>query len=364
MGGLREFAAVGDLTVHVGTPAVPFFEQALAGPRTVDPDRLAAVPAEAGVRGIDEVLTFDTAEGGTGSADRIVSDHAADMPIVHVNSGKLVFNSDLWNPTPEPPAPDAQRGGSPRSCTTRSRHSASTSRPSPAATAAPAPPTRRRWTTCGSRPVTEPRLIRHADHMEFSEVLRHRRMVRAYRPDPVPDDVLRRVVRVIRRAPSAGFSQGHRLAVITAPAVRARIAAISEGPYVEAGFTAWISGAPVLIALGVREASYHERYQEPDKLDDGAEIPWPVPYWWFDSGALLSLLQLAATSEGLATGFFGPGDDSRFAAVHALTGFPADVSLAGILTVGYSAEDPAAPPSGSAGKRAKLPLEELISWRS
>ncbi|MEU4672607.1 nitroreductase family protein [Amycolatopsis sp. NPDC023774] len=201
--------------------------------------------------------------------------------------------------------------------------------------------------------------------MEFSEVLRHRRMVRAYRPDPVPEEVLRRVVRVIRRAPSAGFSQGHRLAVITAPDVRARIAEITEQPYLDLGLPAWISEAPVHIAVGIRESSYHERYQEADKTDDdGAEGEWTVPYWWFDSGALLSLLQLAATDEGLATGFFGPGERAQFEAVHALTGFPDDVLLTGVLTLGYSAEDPDAPPSGSAGKRQKLPLDELITWRT
>ncbi|WP_326837016.1 nitroreductase family protein [Amycolatopsis rhabdoformis] len=200
--------------------------------------------------------------------------------------------------------------------------------------------------------------------MEFSEILSRRRMVRAYRPDPVPDDVLRRVTRVIRRAPSAGFSQGHRLAVITAPDVRARIAEIAEQPYVDAGLPAWISKAPVHVAVGIREASYHERYQEADKTDDGVEMVWPVPYWWFDSGALLSLVQCAATDEGLATGFFGPGDPGQFAAVHALTGFADDVALTGILTLGYSAEAPGAPPSGSAGRRAKLPLDELVTWRA
>lgn len=159
--------------------------------------------------------------------------------------------------------------------------------------------------------------------MEFSEVLRHRRMVRAYRPDPVPEAVLRRVVRVVRRAPSAGFSQGHRLAVITAPDVRARIAEIVEQPYLDFGLPAWISKAPVHIGVGIREASYHERYQEADKTDDdGAEYEWPVPYWWFDSGALLSLLQLAATDEGLATGFFGPGDQGQFDAATPSPAFP------------------------------------------
>ncbi|MFF4591683.1 MBL fold metallo-hydrolase [Amycolatopsis sp. NPDC001319] len=110
VGGVREFAADGDLTVHVGTPSVAFFEQVLAAPHEVDPDRLAAGPVTTAVHGIDDTLTYDTAGGGTVAVHRIVSDHADDMVIVHVSSGKLVFNSDLWNPTPVPPAPGDQRG--------------------------------------------------------------------------------------------------------------------------------------------------------------------------------------------------------------------------------------------------------------
>jgi nitroreductase len=53
---------------------------------------------------------------------------------------------------------------------------------------------------------------------EFSQVLCGRRMVHSYRPDPVPDEVLERVVKVVHRAPSAGFSQGHRLAALSAVA--------------------------------------------------------------------------------------------------------------------------------------------------
>jgi nitroreductase len=44
--------------------------------------------------------------------------------------------------------------------------------------------------------------------VEFTEVPQRRRMVRHYRPDPVPDDTQRRIVQVVRHAPSAGFSQG------------------------------------------------------------------------------------------------------------------------------------------------------------
>ena len=37
--------------------------------------------------------------------------------------------------------------------------------------------------------------------------------------------------------------------------------------------------------VGVREQDYHDRYTRPDKLQEGEEIAWPVPYWHFDAGA-------------------------------------------------------------------------------
>src|ERR1700760_258076 len=111
--------------------------------------------------------------------------------------------------------------------------------------------------------------------MDFSDVLKVRHMVRDYLPVPVDDDVVRRVVKVVHRAPSAGFSQGHRLIVITGAELRTRIAELYDPAYADS-FPGWVGKSPVLIALCVREESYHERYRMPDKVDEnGAEMNWP-----------------------------------------------------------------------------------------
>jgi FMN reductase [NAD(P)H] len=144
-------------------------------------------------------------------------------------------------------------------------------------------------------------------------------------------------------------------------AVRKGIANVAEGWYLERGFHPWISTAPVHLVLGIREASYHERYQEPDSVDsEGAEIPWPVPFWWFDAGALFTLLQLAAINEGLATGFFSPADPDELAAIASLVGFPDDVAVVGVMTVGQAADDPAVPVERLAKRRRAL--DDLVCW--
>ncbi|GAA4551196.1 nitroreductase family protein [Amycolatopsis samaneae] len=194
--------------------------------------------------------------------------------------------------------------------------------------------------------------------MEFTDVLKARHMVRTYLPDPVDEEALRRIVKVIHRAPSAGFSQGHRLIVITDPGLRGRIADLYEPVYARNGFPGWVSRTPVFIALCVREESYHERYQRPDKLnEDGTEIDWPVPYWWFDSGGLLMLLQLAAADEGLATGFFGP----HVAGLRELLELPDDLGLAGMVTLGYAPENDGV--RRELFRQRRIPLDELVAWR-
>lgn len=110
-------------------------------------------------------------------------------------------------------------------------------------------------------------------------------MVRSYLPEPLPEDVLERIVATVRRAPSGGFSQGQRL-VVTEPDTREAIARLAgEQESIAKGLEPWISRAPVHATRpGItREDDHHERYRRPGKLREGEEIAWPVPYWYVDA---------------------------------------------------------------------------------
>src|SRR5579883_3111898 len=141
--------------------------------------------------------------------------------------------------------------------------------------------------------------------LEFSEVVRKRRMVRHFTPEPVAPEVIDRMLDLARHAPSAGFTQGQSFIVVTRPELKQQIAQLcgeDEG-YVKAGFHPFISEAPVLVIACTSEAAYHRRYREPDKLkEDGEETIWPVPYWHMDIGCAVMILLLAAVDEGLAAG--------------------------------------------------------------
>ena len=196
--------------------------------------------------------------------------------------------------------------------------------------------------------------------MEFREVVRKRRMVRNYDPaQPVSRESLERSAAAAQRAPSAGFSQGQRLVIVTEADRRRRIADICGEPdYVESGFDPWVSRAPALFVPCVSETIYHSRYQEPDKIkDDGSEIDWPIPYWYVDVGATVMLILLAAIDEGLAAGFLGT---HRTADLQRELGLPADMIPAGVITVGHPLPDRR---SGSL-KRGWVKSDDFVHWET
>jgi nitroreductase len=195
--------------------------------------------------------------------------------------------------------------------------------------------------------------------MEFKDVLRRRRMVRNYLADDIDPKVLARVAASALRAPSAGNSQGLSVVVVTDPDRRLRIANLAgESEYVASGFDPWISRAPAHIVLSVSEKVYHDRYQEADKLDEeGAEIAWPVPYWWIDAGAAMMAVLLAAVNEGLAAGFLGVHSIPE---LKELLTLPDHHQPIGVITVGHPALDRK---SGSLD-RGTRPLTETLHFET
>jgi FMN reductase [NAD(P)H] len=193
--------------------------------------------------------------------------------------------------------------------------------------------------------------------MEFQEVVRRRRMVRNFSDDPVDRAVIERLAAIAQKAPSAGFSQGQRLVVVTDPVKRLRLGAIvGDDFYEEMGFGRWIGKAPVQFVPCVSEKVYRDRYAEPDKLlDDGSVIDWPIPYWWMDIGCTVENLLLAAVDEGLAAGFAGGDDPDK---VRAELGIPADFAPVGVIPVGHPLPDMRSPSL----KRGWVPSGEFLRW--
>jgi nitroreductase len=196
--------------------------------------------------------------------------------------------------------------------------------------------------------------------MEFAEVVRKRRMVRHFTPEPVPRETIERMLDLTRHAPSAGFTQGQSFVVVTDPEMKRRVAELcGEQHYIEAGYGPWISQAPVLFIPCTSEEAYHRRYREPDKIrPDGTEIEWPVPYWFMDIGCAVQILLMAAVDEGLSAGYAGAWD---LDAVRALLGIPAEVTPVGVIPVGHGAPDKPSP-SLKRGRKAEGEYAHWERW--
>jgi nitroreductase len=194
--------------------------------------------------------------------------------------------------------------------------------------------------------------------MEFADVVMKRRAVRRFEEGGVEREGIERIARLAQRTPSAGFSQGQRLVVVTEPEQRREVARIYGETEYERVFGRWISECAAQFIPCVSEAIYHRRYQEPDKIqDDGAEIDWPIPYWWVDIGATMQNIMLAAVDEGLGCGFVG-ADRGGIDELKTYLGIPDEFEPIGVMPVGRPLADIRSPSL----KRGWVPLEEFARW--
>jgi nitroreductase len=197
--------------------------------------------------------------------------------------------------------------------------------------------------------------------MEFQDVVRRRRMIRRYAPDPVDPAVIDRALRNATRAPSAGFSQGWAFLVLDAPEDVTRFWEATTDEEDRSDPDDWLLGmrtAPVVILPCSSKAAYLRRYAEPDKgWTDQDEARWPKPFWDMDAAMASLLILQTAVDEGLGSCFFGVPPDADVAVREAF-GIPDDFDPVGVITIGHRLEDTGA--AGSPTRRRRKPLEEVV----
>ncbi|SOD71236.1 nitroreductase [Jatrophihabitans sp. GAS493] len=196
--------------------------------------------------------------------------------------------------------------------------------------------------------------------MEFSDVVRARRMVRSYdRHRVVAPETVAELLDLAIRAPSAGFSQGWEFLVLDRPEDVRRYWEATTEP--DAPADPWLQGmsqAPVLILPFSDKSAYIDRYAEADKgWTDRDEARWPVPYWHIDTGMASLLILLGAVDAGLVGCFFGvPG--SAEAAVREAFAVPSRLTPIGVISLGYPAPDRRSPSL----RRGRRPVSEVAHF--
>jgi nitroreductase len=197
--------------------------------------------------------------------------------------------------------------------------------------------------------------------MEFNEVLRKRRMTRNFLPDPLPNDLVDEVIRAGTRAPSAGFTQGVDLVLLSSEISRTRFWEVSsDASWREAGNSAeGLLAAPTIVIPVADPDAYASRYSDDDKSSsllfslDAAR--WPIPYWLVDAGYATMLILLAATANGVGSLFF-----QLHAAEETVCqglGIPLGRRLIGAIALGYASGDET---PGSPSRRARRPFADVV----
>ena len=170
---------------------------------------------------------------------------------------------------------------------------------------------------------------------EFAEVVRSRRMTRAFDGRPLEAGLLDEFVELASRAPSAGKTQGWHLVVLEGSDTE--LFWDSTLPAVRRDSFRWqhLLTAPVIALPFVDSKAYVDRYAEPDKAQTGlgaGAAAWPMPYWTIDTSMAVMTLLLAAEDVGLGALFFGVFHGER--ELRQRLGIPSGLELLGAVALG------------------------------
>jgi nitroreductase len=174
---------------------------------------------------------------------------------------------------------------------------------------------------------------------------KERRTIRRFKPDPVPDECINKIVDVARQAPSGFHTQPWEFVVITRKELREKVVAILHqyGPPIQ-NPDRKETGAPqdrfelapvFIILLG----DWRARVGLPDAAQSSDERVNNT-FRTSLAAAFLSM-QLAATALGLASQWYSATSGERAqAAIRDLVGIPKDLRIFDMMVLGYAAETP------------------------
>jgi nitroreductase len=204
---------------------------------------------------------------------------------------------------------------------------------------------------------------------EFSRLVRSRRMVRAFRRDPIDRATLERIVDLASRSPSAGKTQGWHLVVLEGDETERFWGTTMDAETRERFRWKHLLDTPVIALSFADPQAYLDRYSASDKSRTGlgdSLAAWPVPYWTIDASFATMTMLLAAHDEGLGALFFGVFNGEQ--QLREGLRIPTHLQLIGAVALGYertpeaSEANDAAFSRGASANLPRLSTDDIVHY--
>jgi nitroreductase len=165
--------------------------------------------------------------------------------------------------------------------------------------------------------------------MDLMEAIKGRRSIRKYKPDPIPEDALQKIMEAVRWSPSWANTQCWEVIVVKDPKIKSELAtALLKGNPALSSMTE----APLILVLcGKKGVSGFKKGEATTVKGD-----WLM----FDTGIAMQTLCLTAHSLGLGTVVIGLLDHKK---VEEILEVPQTLEVVAMTPLGYPATEGSAP---------------------
>jgi len=168
--------------------------------------------------------------------------------------------------------------------------------------------------------------------MRIAEAIRERRSVRSYKPLPVPEEKLTKILNAARMAPSAGNRQPWKFVVVRDEKRRKALARAASNQ-------TFVGEAPVVIAAVA--------------LSPDRPMACGVPSYAVDLAIAVDHMTLLATEEGLGTCWIGAFSQDE---VRDILSIPLKYKVVTVLPLGY--------PADTARSKVRKAMEEIVAYET
>ena len=194
--------------------------------------------------------------------------------------------------------------------------------------------------------------------VQFADVVRARRMTRAFTDTPVDPHLIDECVELASRAPSAGKSQGWHLLVLEGADVeRYWNVAFPVGKRDGFKFPGLFT-APVMALSLCDSSAYVSRYSEDDKKSTGLGAgvdAWPAAYWTIDASFATMTFLLALEDASLGALFFAHANEADLRVEFSI---PDHMEFLGAIAIGHRSD--VKEPRGRSASRARRSSASII----